>query len=307
MKCPICHNQENNSELIAKEMMIGTRDLFQYMACSNCGCLWLQEMPTNIAEYYPKDYYSFIKKNTSAYEKFAKKEISLSRLNKGSILGKILKPLYPNYLKWLNGYCKIDFGSKILDVGTGTGRLLLEMNEFGFLNLTGIDPFIEADINYNKGVTVYKKSIEHIDERYDFVMLHHSFEHMLEPSSVIKKIKAILKPNGIALIRTPLADSYGYETYGANWVELDPPRHFFLHTQKSMRLLAAENELKIDHVMYDSSSFEIIESEKWKEDIPSSENGRMYSEKEKKKIDNFVNRLNQTEKGSRACFYISHS
>ncbi|MFT6867906.1 MAG: hypothetical protein ACJA08_002752, partial [Cyclobacteriaceae bacterium] len=42
-------------------------------------------------------------------------------------------------------------------------------------------------------------------------------------------------------------------------------------------------------------------------DIPSSENGRMYSEKEKKKIDNFVNRLNQTEKGSRACFYISHS
>jgi SAM-dependent methyltransferase len=193
-----------------------------------------------------------------------------------------------------------------LDVGSGAGRLLLEMREFGFKNLSGIDPFLEKDIHHNAEVNVYKKSLDDVIEHYDFIMLHHSFEHMSNPQAALKKIKSVLKPNGQVLIRIPLADSYAYEKYGVNWVELDPPRHFFLHTKKSMQLMIEEQGFKLDRILYDSSNFEIIESEKWKRGIPSAKEEAIFSKKEKQEMSELVDELNQKEKGSRACFYLSH-
>ena len=40
-------------------MMLGTRDEFDYVQCGKCGCLQIEEVPDNLGEYYPQDYYSF--------------------------------------------------------------------------------------------------------------------------------------------------------------------------------------------------------------------------------------------------------
>ncbi|MEM0939861.1 MAG: hypothetical protein AAGI25_08730 [Bacteroidota bacterium] len=68
--------------------------------------------------------------------------------------------MFPRHLKWLNIHCRIGFDSKILDVGLGAGRLLLKLNEYGFENLTDIDPFIERDIVYENGVKIYKNQLK---------------------------------------------------------------------------------------------------------------------------------------------------
>ncbi len=302
--CRICQNAENNTAYLAREMMYGLREEFEYFQCGACGCVQIAAFPEEMDAYYPEDYYSFQPKKMSAFEAFAKKEISLNTLKTSNPLGKLLRKAFPGHLLWLNEHCKVDFNSGILDVGCGQGNLLMEMHRYGFRNLTGVDPFIEKDINYSNGVTVLKKQIQDVKDSYDLIMLHHSLEHMPNQDEVFRKLRDILNPDGRIVIRVPVADSAAWEKYGINWVELDPPRHFFLHTKESIDLMAGRHGLKVHHRLYDSSSFEIIGSEKWKRDIPSNDPTPEDLQKEKSRYQKEVEQLNSEERGCRACFYL---
>jgi hypothetical protein len=39
--------------------MYGTRETFSYLACADCGCLQISNIPADLARYYPSDYYSY--------------------------------------------------------------------------------------------------------------------------------------------------------------------------------------------------------------------------------------------------------
>ena len=61
LHCTICGNGANNKVHVAQEMMFGFRDKFEYLECGQCGCVQIINIPTNIAKYYPDNYYSFDK------------------------------------------------------------------------------------------------------------------------------------------------------------------------------------------------------------------------------------------------------
>ncbi|MBV5336615.1 MAG: class I SAM-dependent methyltransferase, partial [Deltaproteobacteria bacterium] len=112
-------------------------------------------------------------------------------------------------------------------------------------NLLGADPYLDADIQYKNGLKVLKKELHQIDGPFDLISLHHVFEHIDEPLKLLREAAARLAPLGVLLIRIPLADSKAWETYRQNWVQLDAPRHVYLHTHKSISLLAKEAGLHI--------------------------------------------------------------
>ena len=56
MKCPICDNDKENKSFFIKEMQQGLREEFEYIECSNCGCLFIKEIPENISKYYDINY-----------------------------------------------------------------------------------------------------------------------------------------------------------------------------------------------------------------------------------------------------------
>jgi predicted SAM-dependent methyltransferase len=151
------------------------------------------------------------------------------------------------------------------------------MSAVGFKNLTGIDPFIEKDINYQSGVRIIKTDvygllqsvIEHksINKSYELIMLHHSFEHMDNPRETLNQLYQLLTPEGQLLIRIPVSDSFAWRKYGNNWVQLDAPRHFFLHTTKSIALLADDCGFILKNVVYDSSRRQFTGSEKYCREI----------------------------------------
>jgi len=143
---------------------------------------------------------------------------------------------------------------------------LYTLKEFGFRNLLGIDPFIESDIRYKNGVSILKKTINDIDEQFNLIMFHHSFEHM-EPFETLREVTRLLAPDSFCIIRIPVADSWAWENYGVNWVQIDAPRHFFIHTRKSMAILASYAGLKIEKVICDSTDFQFWGSEQYKKDI----------------------------------------
>jgi SAM-dependent methyltransferase len=252
-------------------MMLGLRDSFEYFACNACGCLQIAEFPENLEKFYPDGYYSFNSTpKLSDHFLIRKVKFHRSRFQTGSkdIFGKALAkisktPVFYEYFK--NAGVNLD--SKILDVGCGFGKLLLWMKREGFSNILGIDPFIKETIRYSNGLTILKMAIDELDEQFDFIMLHHSFEHMPDPAGTLRELHRLIKPSGTILIRIPVP-AYAWRTFGTDWVALDAPRHFFLHTPKSIELLANQSGFEVPKIVYDSFAMQFWGSIQYQKDIP---------------------------------------
>jgi len=305
--CRICGNGTNNRSFIAKERMLGMNDEFNYFECSNCLSIQICEIPKDIDRYYPTNYYSYrepvFATKLTGIRYLLKKSLAEYYLGKFSLIGFLLSPFYENPFTWLKPNV-VNFTSKILDVGSGTGRLLLSMKRSGYQNLTGIDPYNSEDIFYDNGVKVLKKDVFEIDEQYDLIMLHHSFEHMQNPKEILKEIRKHIEPEGTIIIRIPVANSYAWRKYQTHWVQLDAPRHFFLHTVKSMNILANECALKLHSIEHESTAFQFTGSEKYLRDIAFSEKDTFFSKKQMKIFGNEAKRLNQINDGDSVCFYF---
>jgi SAM-dependent methyltransferase len=313
--CSICGNSVNNSLYRPKEMMFGLEDEFEYFKCSKCGCLQISEVPQNLQKFYPTDYYSYsnLSKNhyysriirTGIYEKLLgsiRRRIVLHRLGQKNWLGRLLSSYYKPFYWIIEGLFRID--SKILDIGCGNGNLLLELSKLGCTNLYGLDPFIEDDIHYPNGVKIFKKEIPEIDEKYDFIMLNHSFEHMDNPKIILQKIHECLNPKSFVLIRIPVVSSYAFRKYGIHWVQLDAPRHFFLHTPNSINWLAEDTGFKVVKTLYDSTAFQFVGSEGYLRNIPLKDVDHVFSGKQVKVFEKEAKRLNRIQDGDSACFYL---
>jgi hypothetical protein len=90
---------------------------------------------------------------------------------------------------------------------------------------------------------------------------------MWDPVKVLKDLSRILNNNRYILIRIPVIDSYVLGKYQENWVSLDAPRHLFLHTVKSIRLIAEKAGLEIKKIVYDSDEFQFWGSEQYLKSI----------------------------------------
>ncbi len=318
--CRICGNTEGNQAFFPKEMMFGWREEFEYLECARCGCLQIARIPDDLAKYYPSDgYYSYKapkRKRDPAWLLKLRHERTRYFLGEFSVVGAALGAISrrPEHFDWLRGRASLD--SRILDVGCGAGGLLLKLQREGFRSLLGADPFIQADIDYGNGVKILKRGIEQLDGRYDFIMLHHSFEHVRDPASSLRSLALALAPKGTLLIRVPVADSHARRTYGIQWYQWDAPRHLYLHTRKSMQLLAAGAGMEIAGVVHDSSGQQFSSSELYLRGVPYIEHGKYRPDRgsdarpdafEQAEWDGFQARaaeLNRKGEGDSACFYL---
>ncbi|TWH47805.1 class I SAM-dependent methyltransferase [Sporomusa sp. KB1] len=309
--CQICGNEDNNSFHVAKEMHLGLRDEFNYLECVNCGCLQLINIPADFSKYYPQDYYSF----KSPMQKTSWKKYRLSKrtaywLNHPTFIGWLLclGKKRPDRLIW-SKKIHLRFSSRILDIGCGSGTLLSEMAEAGFTNLIGVDPYIQHDIAYKNSVKIFKSEIYDLNNKqFDFIMLHHSFEHMQNPEQVLNKIYTLLAPKAHLLIRIPIASSYAWRHYGINWVQLDAPRHLFLHTVKSIELLAHKSNLVIKDIIWDSTASQFLGSESYKKGL-SLVDSKMpdLTKEDLKSYRDMAAKLNLKHDGDQACFLFTKS
>lgn len=317
--CRICKNRDGNTVHIASEMMLGLDGEFKYTKCTSCGCLQISEVPEDIAKYYPSDYYSYKKRDKkgffkeNALKKFFKRQRSFALSGGEGLAGRLISKVstLPSYMEWVK-YGRVGPDSEILDVGCGAGAFLLKLRKEGFTRLTGVDPYIEKDIDYGGGVRVYKRELTDMEGSFDFITFHHSFEHMAEPYSVLKEVRRLLRDNCCLLIRVPIVSSFIWQRYGVNWVQLDAPRHYFLHTVDSMRVLAKEAGFDIERIVFDSSELQLWGSEQYEQGI-SLVDKRSYSvDREnsifsREDIEAFKTKaeeLNKKDNGDSAAFYL---
>lgn len=315
-RCNICENKKENNDFRVKEMMFGLLDEFDYFQCSKCECLQIAKIPKDLSAYYPKNYYSFELVDESFLNKQPRKFLRNIK-NSYSIFKQGLVGKFLNYINQNSPYeflsnIKISKHSSILDIGCGNGMFLYGLKTLGFKNVIGIDPFIEKNIKYNNKLQIQKKSIFEINKKFDLIILNHSFEHMANPLEVMKKISKLLNKKGVCVIRTPTVDSYSWSFYKENWVQLDAPRHLFIHSLKSLIFIAKKFDLKISNHIYDSTSFQFWGSEQYLKNIPlNSEKSflrsplkSIFSNHEIKKFEKAAKKLNKNKRGDQAVYIL---
>lgn len=314
--CRICGNSLSNSVWEVREMMLGSAGTFTYFECASCGCLQIATLPPKIEQYYPREgYYSFSPVPTAgskaqSYFKRARMDYILHRRN---LLGWFVTRVKGTPLMLtLIAHTEANFSDSVLDVGSGAGHLLFELGECGFTNLTGIDPYIEKGITYSNGVRIIKGELQDLHEQYDLIMLHHSFEHMWDPRTTLKQLHRLLKPHRQVLIRIPTVSSFAWKKYREKWVQLDAPRHFYLHSKRSVELLAQQSGFKLRDVIYDSTGFQFWGSEQYIKGIslndPKSvavnKASPLFSSEELARFEREAAQLNKRGEGDMAAFYL---
>lgn len=232
MACSVCSEVSANAYSI-NEMMFGWRHPFQYNHCLKCGCLELAAVPDDQHVYYPKNYAPL---STLRWPREAIKAVENA---------------------------KIETTARILDVGCGNGSALLAFDKLGYLNLTGIDPYLTQDITFASGLSLRKATIEDLTGKWDVIMFHHSLEHLPDHHQVINHCIRLLNPNGICLIRTPIMGTYAWQHYGVHWVQLDAPRHILIHSISSLSILAMQHSFQITSILFDSDEFQFWGSEQY--------------------------------------------
>lgn len=269
--CKICSNEVNNKSLYIREMMYGSGETFEYMQCSSCKCIQLLDIPGDMKKYYPEDYSSFIVrsgKSTWLHNLLRKRAAAYCIGTGKDLIGRLLFAVFGAGFAEKFAGMKIPFDAKIMDVGTGKGQNLLSLHRYGFSNLSGIDPFIERDIEYPQGIKVNKTDIYGIDETYDLVMLNHVLEHMDEQKKVVQKLSELINDEGLVLIRIPVNDCYSCRKYGIHWVAYDAPRHFYIHSAHSLIKLFRDHGFDLVKLSYDSSEYQFWASEQYQRGIP---------------------------------------
>jgi SAM-dependent methyltransferase len=240
-------------------MMFGTRDRFTYRACASCGCLELVNPPADPSAYYPSNYYSMALGGLGFWQRFLLYPyMSRYWLDRRSLVGYLLcrGRRRPSVLEW-------KAGSQLLEVGSGAGLLLFRLRGLGFARLIGA-----KDLRYPGSIAILKRRLSEIEGRFEYIVLNHAFEHMDAPLDVLRHVCRLLAPDGRAIISTPIASSFAWREYGVDWVQLDAPRHLFVHSLKSVQILADQAGLRVADVVFDSTEFQFWGSEQYRAGIP---------------------------------------
>ena len=139
--CRVCGSTEMKASYLARELMFGTRQEFEYVECASCRSLQISEIPNqgDLSTYYPRTYYAH--SDTSSTPKGLSKSALLNWLvierdksaaGRFSPLGAVLEMLQPTPLLQIVRAAKVSRDQRIIDVGCGRGGLLHRLANAGF-------------------------------------------------------------------------------------------------------------------------------------------------------------------------------
>ena len=263
-RCKICDYNGNFKFFIARDYNAKNPGKFRYYICPKCGCMQIGKVPGNLSDYYGDLYYSFSgTKQVNVIQKLVqtfKIKRDIYEMGLGGFIGMCMHIFVPRPSYGII-YSLIKPESNILDVGCGDGYFLSILEKLGQKKLCGCDRFItEITERSNQSIKIIKGVIDDCDGQYDLIMFLHSFEHMENPQETLRSAYKKLNDNGAIVISIPIAGSNAFDKFGKYWVQLDAPRHLFIHTKKSIEMMAEKAGLKIERIDYDSTAFQYIGS-----------------------------------------------
>lgn len=298
--CKFC----GSSELVkfsAQERMFASGEEFLYLECSSCGSIQIKDVPDNLSSYYSgSQYYSFVPLVRSGSLASLLKKIRLTLFLKLK-LSKFAPEVYGYWLQKV--YTKLD--ASIADVGCGNGQLLYEMHAGGFKKLVGFDPFLPADVSIADGIELRSTDLASSQEKFDLIMYHHAFEHLVDPEQELITCYDKLNPKGRLLLRLPVADAQVWKDKRELWVQLDAPRHLGIPSVSGLKHLAGKCGFEVEELEFDSTEFQFWGTELYEAGLPLDLHHReRFSDQQILEFKQKALRYNQEGKGDQICMYL---
>lgn len=196
--CPVCGEQYGEVLFTLKMQLFQNISLpseYDVVSCTNCGFTYAD---TTASQKDYNEYYS----ECNMYSCDAAIKANADKLNR-------------IYYKQINFY--IDKKQSILDIGFGSGDLLLDLKKKGYNNLYGIDPSEESvirlremGIDCEKG-NIFEEVSAHLKKSFDCVVCTAVMEHICDLKNFIASIKEYLKDDGSIYVSVPAVE--GFEKY----------------------------------------------------------------------------------------------
>ena len=209
----------------------------------NCTGVFLAPRPTDqeISNAY-EAYYT----HTNSFHASLAKPTRLQRLK--TLLNPFSsKPVLTRQLRDAN-YTR----SKILDVGCGSGRFLLQTKrDFPLIQAYGVDfdPSSFFVSNYANGfvgsLSDFLACNPHLLGSFSLITLHHSLEHLTDIHADLIAARQLLSETGTIYIETPNNASLSFSLLRQDWLACDPPRHLFIFNSESLRTLLTMHNLTV--------------------------------------------------------------
>ena len=151
-----------------------------------------------------------------------------------------------NYLKEILKYQK---DGKLLDVGCAMGFFMEEAEKKGFQSY-GVDasPYAISEAKKKFGKRALLAPLSEVNfppGLFSVVTFFDVIEHLQDPLGDLKKIKKILRDDGLLVIETGDASSPWARIMGAKWIFYAPPQHLFYFSKTTIKRLLKQAGFKV--------------------------------------------------------------
>ena len=255
LQCPVCEGTNFTPFLTCTDFFV-SGEKFQIKKCNSCGFKITEniEEEENIGRYYQSDDY-----------------ISHSNTSKG-----LVNTIYHKVREYMLGQKrklveKISTEKKanILDVGTGTGFFLNEMQKHGW-QASGTEKSSDArqfvKSNFKIDVFPTEQLFDFQENSFDVVTLWHVLEHVHQIKPNMEAFHKILKKEGKLVVAVPNNSSYDAKHYREFWAAYDVPRHIWHFAPEQMSRFGKQFGFTLSeiHAMPFDSFYVSLLSEKYK-------------------------------------------
>jgi SAM-dependent methyltransferase len=125
-------------------------------------------------------------------------------------------------------------GGRLLDAGCGNGSYVAAMRALGW-DALGLEPALEAALLGERVVVGRIERAPLAGASCDVITLWHVLEHTASPAAALAEARRLLRAGGALLLEVPDIGSFQARLFGRRWLHLDPPRHRYHFTRRTLR------------------------------------------------------------------------
>jgi len=229
--CDLCGSDETRLVYRVRDTNYGTPGEFHLVQCRTCQLVYLNPRPA------PSRYFDIYPETT--YDPF-------DEMNRAD------EPK-PNetHRERARQLTRMVGSGRVLDVGCGTGLFLQAMREEGW-SCVGVEPSPRASefARTRLRLDVRQGTIFDIadTESFDVITFWDALEHTPSPRAALGRVHQLLIPRGIIALSLPNWDSVERRIFGAEWIALDAPRHFYHFSPSTIRRLLASSGFHVQTI-----------------------------------------------------------
>lgn len=226
VNCDFCGADQTSILYSGKELNEPFLQNSAIVRCEQCGLMYLNPRPASdeIGQFYPQNYRNY--QGAIEDEKFL-------------IMRWMRYQKLVQRRKKIEKYSDLNSG-RILDVGCSTGLFLNEMQKAGW-SAQGVEPTPSAAEYAQKRfqLDVFQGFLAEANFEpgsFDVVTFWDVLEHSFSPSQDLQITARLLRPGGLVAINIPNWLSPDRRVFGPHWIGLDPPRHLYIFTRKTLNI-----------------------------------------------------------------------